>query len=463
MKPLSRTEFQDALKKGLGRAVQYVRSSPPAAVREDLAHVCTHFLGMNLQEELGGRVPWLFRMVEATGEIDFYRQKVVEAMERMPDDPDDTETFNELFGLLAEFAARGDEEVLEIMRRRFDSANVSYEPNFGFDDLFRLEGMDALIRLLRREWTRICSDDELVADDYEIKFAGEQLGKEVVQTALEEAARRDASIQSYLERMHRQQAERAARKKIKKEKTDLPRLPVLIDGLENDWPVTTEWIDETFCNTFRSRRNHFLLSGHLYAKPTSEELEYAFQKLLETNDPGRQFCLLGIFVKETLPRLEPRLLSLLDAPYHDLRWGAEQAFSHMTDPLVRRKGLELIAKGPEFQDWYLGIGLLEKNFLPGDESIIMTKLESIPFDIDVHELHAIGMTIIDLVDANLISSPEPLLLWVYENTYCPHCRCRSVEHLIQRNIAPQYLLDECLDDSFERTRELSMSLQKGRP
>jgi len=462
MRQLTREEFQDALKKGLGRAVQHVRNSPPEAVREDLAHACTQYLGMNLQDELGGRVPWLFRMIEVTGEFDFYRQKVIEAIEQMPDNPDDAETFNELFGLLAEFAARGDSEILEIMRRRFDSACVLYEPNFGFDDLYRLDGFDALLRLLRREWKRICDDEELVADDYEIRIAEEDLGKDAVQAALDEAARGDESVRLYLERMNRQQralkAERAARKRIKKEKVAPPSLRELIDDQENDWPTEAEWTNESFRAAFLSRRNQFLHIGRSYAKPTPEELEYALQKLLETTDPGWQFCLLGIFVKETMPRLEPRLLSLLDSPLQTLQWGAEQAISRVADSAVREKGLELIAKGPEFQDWHLGIGLLEKNFQSGDELILLEKLESISPDVDIHDLHTVGMTILDLAAANPEAPLEPHLLWIYEKTYCPHCRCRSVEYMIQRHIAPQHLLEECLDDSYQYTRELIQNL-----
>jgi len=65
------------------------------------------------------------------------------------------------------------------------------------------------------------------------------------------------------------------------------------------------------------------------------------------------------------------------------------------------------------------------------------------------------MSLLDLVAANTGFSFESILLWVYDNSPCPHCRCKSVEQMIQRNIAKKNLLEECLDDVYERTRELA--------
>ena len=457
---MNREEFQNALRKGLGRAVQHVRNSLPETVRDDLAHACTHFLGMNRQEESGGRAEWLFSMIEATGEPDFYRQKVIAALEQTPDDGgDDSETFNELYSLLTEFAVRGDAESLAVMRRRFDTASVLYDPGFGFYELFRIDGIDALIRLLCREWKRIRDDETLWPPEWEIEYAEKELGKEAVQAALEKESLVNESVRLYLERLRRKEAERLAKEAKEEEDqaeeiaSPLPRLPELIAGLDEDWPQETEWTDAAFYATFSRRRIQFLRSGQFYAMPTPEELEFAFQQLLETTDPGRQFCLLGIFVKETMPRLEPRLLSLLDTSFH-LRWGSAEAFYRMANPLVRAKGLELVAKAPDFKDWNLGISLLEKNYQPEDESLLRRTLESVPADTDIHDLHSIVMSLHDLAAANAGFSFEPILLWTYENSPCPYCRGKSVELMIRRNIATETLLEECRDDSYEKTRKL---------
>ena len=434
--------------------MQHVRNSPPVVVRDDLAHACTHFLGMNRQDE-GSRVPWLFSLIEATGEPDFYRQKVIVALEQMPDDPDDTETFNELYGLLAEFAARGDAEALAIMRRRFETANVLYEPHFGFEELFRIEGIDALIRLLCREWKRVRDDETLCVWDDEIKHAEETLGKEIVQAVLEKESLGNESVRLYLERLARQEKSKAEQKPPSQ--SPLPRLTELVDGLNEDLPQETDWTDDTFRDVFWRRYALFLHSGLLYAKPTPEELEYAFQKLLEVTDPGRQFCLLATFVKETMPRLEPRLLSLFDSSITHLRWEAAKAFSRMSDPQVRAKGLELIAKAPVFNDWSLGIRLLEKNYQPEDESLLQQMLELIPQNIDPQELWHICYDTLDLIDNNAEFLFESILPWIYENMPCPHCRSRSVRLMLQRNIASKNLLEECLDDSYEDTRKLARS------
>jgi hypothetical protein len=358
--------------------------------------------------------------------------------------------------LLTEFAVRGDAESLEIMRRRFETANVYHESDFGFYDLFRIDGIDVLIRLLCREWNRIRDDETLWACNDEIKHAEETLGKETVQAALEKESLVNESVRLYLERLHRQetaiQARQADRENSKK---PLPRLTELIDALNDDLPQKTDWTDDTFRNAFVQRRSLFLHSGHFYCKPTPKELEYALRQLLKATNPGKQLCLLAAFARETMPRLEPRLFSLFDSPLHLVRCGAATAFERMTDPLVRAKGLELIARAPDFNDWYLGIGLLEKNYQLEDEALLLRTLESIPADIDIHELHAIVMSLIDLVASNAEFSFDSIPLWVYENSPCPHCRRRSVEQMIERSIATKNLLEECLDDSYEMTREFA--------
>jgi hypothetical protein len=63
--------------------------------------------------------------------------------------------------------------------------------------------------------------------------------------------------------------------------------------------------------------------------------------------------------------------------------------------------------------------------------------------------------ILALIDDNADFLFEPILLWVYENMPCPCCRRRCVEQMIQRNIAPNNLLEECCDDLYEATRKLA--------
>jgi len=453
---MTRKEFQDALQKGLGRAVQHVRNSPPEEVRDDLAHACTCYLGYDLQCE-GSRVPWLFGMIEVSGEPEFYRQKIISAMEQISDDPDDPRTLYELYDLLGEFAFRGDAEVLALMQRRFETASGSCYPHFGYESLFRVEGIAALIRLLRWNGKLIRNDETFWLYDGEIKEAEEKFGVETVQAALEKESLVDESVRLFLERLSEQKAERSAEEaEEKKQKPPpLPRLSEFVACMSEDWPTETNWTDDSFRDAFLTRRSQFMHSGRLYAKPTTEELEFAIQQILETNDPGRQFCLMGVFVHETMPRLEPRLLSLLDAPLHCLRWGTAWAFRRVADPLVRAKGLELIAKAPKFSDWGLGIDLLQKNYRAEDETLIRRALETIPPEIDVDQLHGIVCSLVDLIKDNAEFTFETLLPWIYENSPCSLCRRDSLKQMLQRNIATKELIEECRDDCYSETRELA--------
>jgi hypothetical protein len=58
---LSRDEFGDALAKGLGRALLYVKTYGLDRVKDLVLHACLHDLSYDAQIE-GSRAKWLFAM-----------------------------------------------------------------------------------------------------------------------------------------------------------------------------------------------------------------------------------------------------------------------------------------------------------------------------------------------------------------------------------------------------------------
>ena len=114
---LTSEEFRDALAKGRGRAVQYVRAASAEAVRDVLLDACIQCKAYDTQCE-GFRADWLFGMIELTGEPGYYREKILEAIPSSRDA--DSYDFWQLYYLAKEFASRGDAECREVLYREFD-------------------------------------------------------------------------------------------------------------------------------------------------------------------------------------------------------------------------------------------------------------------------------------------------------------------------------------------------------
>ena len=449
MIPLSREKFQDALEKGLGRAVQHVRVSRPEEVRDDLLNVSLHCLVFDAQCE-GWRAPWLMEMFQITGETEFYRKPILERL----DEISDTELrkgrdFWQLYHFAKEFALRGDKEAHESVYRAFDRM---IHDNFieGSEELIELDGIAGLVYILEKTGQRIRDGFGFCNAKYDIESAEEKFGKETVQNAIETAKKQNEFVRLYFER--------AA---MKDPYFDGPfvyreRLP---DLSLREW--TDQIMDEDFSDFEIGDEDHPFLSldmrrrifVRVARKAETAELEYAFEKLMQTDNPMRQYCLLGIFAKRPMPRVEKKILDLIDSENVSLTWYAAQALSSTSHEWIREKGLELLQSDPPQSNWYSGIELLENSFRPGDQRMIEKALVKNVFP-DIHSLHGAGLSLKHLIGSNPQESFADCCLWFYDQTPCSLCREDFVKHLVEKASAPPELLEECRDDCSEETREL---------
>lgn len=149
-------------------------------------------------------------------------------------------------------------------------------------------------------------------------------------------------------------------------------------------------------------------------------------------------------------RRRPQFCDLGKAISRAREWDKEEnpfvkAMEGMTDSRLRDLALELIAAG-----WIVdGVGLLERNAVAGDEQLVLSSIASLTDDWD---LHSVGM---DLNDIGKRLESSELLLWAYENNPCSFCREHVVRALIENQLAPEWLLRECLYDCVSDTRELA--------
>ena len=199
MRSLTREEFQDALKKGLGRAVQHVRHSPPETVREDLLHACLNSLAYDPQCECS-HAPWLFKMIQLSGEMKFYRQPIFKRLRELAAEESRTGCdFWQLYYLVVEFALHNDQEARRIVYEIFDKT-IHDETMEGCDAIIQLDGVNGLLYVLAKIGQRIQDGFGFWEAKYDIEQAEEKFGAETVQAAIDRETKTNPLVNAYFER-----------------------------------------------------------------------------------------------------------------------------------------------------------------------------------------------------------------------------------------------------------------------
>jgi hypothetical protein len=90
---MSEREFQDAIRKGLGRAIIYARGHDVSAFREVILKTCLHSQGFDVQAE-GTRASYIYELIGHLPEKAFYTDAVLDALPASGDDDNASQRFH---------------------------------------------------------------------------------------------------------------------------------------------------------------------------------------------------------------------------------------------------------------------------------------------------------------------------------------------------------------------------------
>lgn len=430
MKPLTRNEFCNALKKGLGRAILYVSEYGAQEVQDDILYACLHNLGYDRQLE-GSRAPFLLSLIDLTGHEEFYRQHILEALTEATDDWDEYQ----LTTLIAGFAQRGYEPARKALYAKFEQQRVS-DYWLASEQIINIDGLDGLLYVIEILGARLLHDPEFVEDDNMIREAYERFGKETVLSTLSERAESSENVRIYLDQVvsGHKQADTKTRPSPRPE-PNLENILSQIEGCEDESMI------------------HY--SSFVYLrfgqKANNPDIEYLFSRLLVETRLEQLKRYLWIFRRRVVPRLDNRLFELARSSDKEVQEAALSALANIQDSRVRDFALQLVKEQPQ-SVCQGAIELFVKNYQWGDDTLIESVLDNCN---DPEDIHSIGIDLLDLAETQPYHELANCLSWVYEQTPCAHCRKNAVEILIARNLASEALLLECLWDSYEETRDLA--------
>lgn len=417
----SLAQQRDALRKGLGRALQWVLTGRLGD--EPLLEACLRDRCFDAQVE-SSRGDWLWRMVRAVGATGRFRVPLLHALY----DLSDNRSAGQLCALARCYADAGDETFRTRLYEIVEEKPVADSPWLGEEEIVALDGAQAFLFAVRvrgrllagREWEW---DDGSLTD-----LAVERFGAEHVARLLEESA--DEAVSRFRELWRKDKQKKADEKNKHSHKERMAATPFqeILRAAEGD----------SKCFWFR----------RWGMQADAAALQAVLQRLWAEQEPRIVANLLKVFSARALPAFDARLVELCRHGDGEVRRRAFGALAQNAHPLVREFALSELRRG--VPDGAV-VALFISNYRQGDEHRI---LEGVELPDDECELHWLLMDVIKVLEKHPEADCSRLGVIGYATTPCESCRFYAARLLLNQQAAPAWLVEECRYDSGADCRAL---------
>ncbi|QDU41052.1 hypothetical protein Mal4_54170 [Maioricimonas rarisocia] len=415
----TRDQQQDALQKGLGRAMQWARSGRLDS--DLLLDACLHDLRYDKQLE-DNRGEWLWELIGAAGLSEPLRQPLLDALRSCHKEAN----AYQLCELAYHYAVDGDGESAASLARFVGIRQVPEAPWIGEGQLLALGGLEAF-RLIVRIRGAVLAQTEWEWHDLAVVERAEELfGDGAVADRLTRDP--DDDIRRFAARWKIETAERSA---------ETP--PVRADRTKS------RSIDDVLAAARSNEGGYWLRSWGMQA--SDEDLRTVLDAACASDRPETTAKLLRVFSNRALPTFDSRLLELCRHEHEDVRRWAFNAAAINTDSAIRAFAWQQLQENPAGP----AVKLLERNYVSGDEDRV---LDAMAIPEEAFPRHSLLMDVLKMLEANPGADCSRLAVVIYANTPCQMCRRGAAALLHDRDVAPPWLIEECADDAEEATREL---------
>ena len=402
-------DFEDWLRKGLGRAVVHLKSHDSEPYRAAIVHACTHNLAYDPQCE-DTRAQYCIDLIQTSSDVQFYRDGLLQTIVNAQPIADDSEfDLGQIYAVAAHFA--NDAAIRTAMYATFHRLGFAEAGLACAEQLIKLDGLDALLIACE-------TFSQVDADDRPWMF-GQMLAALNQKQPLPETLKQFA-----LE----WQADQARPRTTGPTRLTYPEVKARI---------------------IQQGRKAGMLFWTKHA--TIEELHCLANDLLAESDPDRLYGYLRMFHRQEFPQDPARLLELAGSTDVDIARVARHALANSSHPCVRPLALEL---APDPENWGLVLKLLSKNRDPSDYPL-MERFLAEPADND-HADWLMGQ-VLDYIAIEPRLEAIPALIQIYEKSPCGICRKKAVEQLLALNALPNWLRNECLYDANMHIRNITQT------
>lgn|GEM_PF-1124875 len=421
----SSSDLTDAIQKGLGRALLWAKKGLWTD-KANLLHACLHDLRYDRQCE-EPRGAWLWQIMEAVGVTDEFRGDILDSLKAI----NDGLAGQQLCQFAVFYARNGDERfrlaLQDIVVRKPDPT----VPRFGEQELIELDGAPGFLFAARNHGASLSSREWEWDDKYFMDEALPRLGESFVITLLQRESQSSPEVKRLYDAWQKSMAG----------KTSAPRQ----SHADRMRQIS---LQEVIRVAEAERNKAGLLRGWgMYAGEA--DLRAVRNLLLESKDASVTVNYLRLFSNRPIPEFNERFLTFLEHEDENIRARALTALAQNTNPAIRKFALDHLGERvcePGF------LKLFIHNFLPGDENVLWRALR-IPDDVD--DCHWQLMDLRKILENNPESKCQDLAKMIYRLTPCGSCRHDTIKLLINRSLAPAWLVEESRYDAVEDSRSLA--------
>jgi len=447
---MTKRTFSQALRRGLGSAIVTLKNvENKAAYRDILLRCCLRDISYDWQSE-GTRGYYLYEALLTSREPEYYEEAIIgKFFSRCSDG-----LFYQLSAILYRFAYDGSEDATKALRSKYDYfaskqgrlRDIPYmHEGEQWDDvvcqLMYLDGFSAFKRYAEdvgRILLRDPGNEVIYGGWFEIR-ARDTFGEKRITAFFERNYERSAAVRALADTLKaRIESEESANARDRQENLTVGDLrQIAAQSVASGCPRPREIL--------RHRRAFFLNASDSkvldLADAISHEEEESIKGLLLAMFWDRSFPL-DISLLMDYAQSENELLasSAIDC----LKRIRNRKLHDLAFQLLKRKGLSSFA-----------LALLKKNYNKADDTLIaelIGKLTVIP--------HHVQMDIGNIYTCHRSADALPILLRVYQKGDCAFCRHYIVKAMHHCGVLPDTILEECLYDSYDETRDFVKRLIK---
>lgn len=437
---LSRDEFATALHQGRGAALIHAMEFGLAGIEDLVVESCLENSAYDAQCE-DARARWLYRMFKDAPQREIVSRAIVGALGE-PYEHFSMEQICQLAGLLA---CDGDARAARALRnfvlgQEFKSDEFPY----GGSALVMIDGMDAVVELARRSGRILLTDPDAMVDDLESLTEHVVCHDEALATLVRRASS-DLEIRAYVDMLQANSASCAL---------DLAKSPALREKERRERTGSLAEIRTSARSEKNQGRGKFIGFGRW---ASAEDLEVVMHDLLAATSAEVCMRLLWVFRNRAMPRLDARIWEMAGSDNPRLRSAALAALSRLADPEVGAFARAQLQSSGGIPIEREVIELFAKNYLAGDEALLLRALKKFGDSDDAAHSYGFGiMRVAEEIHAPAIAS---LLEWTYHTNPCSLCRGSAVVHLFKMSCVPRDIADECYFDADSDSQAVGRALR----
>lgn len=363
----------------------------------------------------------MFDIIQLTKETEFYRQRILSALQNINDDQD-----SQLYDLAKLFAQMGDAKARQAMYDYF-IANIKRNHANG-RALIGLDGLNGFLFVANAIGTRVWGDDW--ENDGLLRDVEERFGIETVGETIKRASKSYPKSKAFVNAVLKKRLAGDQRpQRVRPDPAGLTYAKLKPQISKSSYKALAQWGKE---------------AGEV-------ELNQAAADLLRETDERWVKSALFLFYQRSFPLDYGRLIELTEHEDYTLSKRAFTVLGNIDDVKIRQLALKIMGSDKPKGD---AIGLLVKNFQQGDHALVEAFLPKL-FDAD--EQHVAGYDAQDFYAAHPNSDSEArAMLTLYEHGPCTSCREKFVKRLMELNALPDWVSEECRYDANLDIRALVM-------